>query len=130
MSWLEGYSLKKTWHTYNSNPSYIEKQIENTLKQNDIRYAREVQLCDYPFRYDFAININDYIFLLEYHGDQHYNRNPDMQTEEQFEKQQMSDKEKVRLAEEHSIELIVIDKKNYDELEHILEDLCMHYCDY
>lgn len=64
--------------------SFKEKEIENILIKNKINYKKEYSFLDlydknpsYPLRFDFAIfnNNNNLYCLIEYQGEQHYNKN-------------------------------------------------------
>jgi hypothetical protein len=57
--------------------SHGEKSIENYLLKNEIKFQSEyrIQECKNvrPLPFDFAIWINEKLYLIEFHGEQHYN---------------------------------------------------------
>lgn len=93
-----------------------EYQIEQLLKENNIKYVREYSfndlVDDLPLRFDFAIfNENKLIGLIEFQGEQHYIPSNGFYNETLIE----YDKMKREYCKIHNIPLIEIKyKKNYN----------------
>ena len=93
-----------------------EYQIEQLLKENNIKYVREYSfndlVDDLPLRFDFAIfNENKLIGLIEFQGEQHYISSNGFYNETLIE----HDKMKREYCKIHNIPLIEIKyKKNYN----------------
>lgn len=93
-----------------------EYQIEQLLKENNIKYVREYSFSDLvddlPLRFDFAIfNGNKLIGLIEFQGEQHYIPSNGFYNETLIE----HDKMKREYCKNHNIPLIEIKyKKNYN----------------
>lgn len=93
-----------------------EYQIEQLLKERNIKYIREYSFSDLvddlPLRFDFAIfNENKLIGLIEFQGEQHYIPSNGFYNETLIE----HDKMKKEYCKNHNIPLIEIKyKKNYN----------------
>lgn len=93
-----------------------EYQIEQLLKEYNIRYIREYSFSDLvddlPLRFDFAIfNENKLVGLIEFQGEQHYTPSNGFYNETLIE----HDKMKKEYCKNHNIPLIEIKyKKNYN----------------
>ena len=93
-----------------------EYQIEQLLKEYNIKYIREYSFSDLvddlPLRFDFAIfNENKLIGLIEFQGEQHYIPSNGFYNETLIE----HDKMKKEYCKNHNIPLIEIRyKKNYN----------------
>lgn len=93
-----------------------EYQIEQLLKEYNIKYIREYSFSDLaddlPLRFDFAIfNENKLAGLIEFQGEQHYIPSNGFYNETLIE----HDKMKKEYCKDHNIPLIEIKyKKNYN----------------
>ena len=93
-----------------------EYQIEQLLKEHNIKYIREYSFSDLvddlPLRFDFAIFKNNQLLcLIEFQGEQHYNPSNGFYNETIVE----HDKMKKEYCDKNNIKLIIIDyKRNYD----------------
>lgn len=96
--------------------SKCEYQIEQLLKEHNVKYIREYSFSDLvddlPLRFDFAIfNENKLIGLIEFQGEQHYIPSNGFYNEILIE----HDKMKKEYCKNHNIPLIEIKyKKNYN----------------
>lgn len=103
-----------------------ESNIENILKQNNIKYISQYTETNlHRKKYDFAIldDNNNIIRLIEFDGEQHYTyrQKSSWNTYEHYKKVCKRDEEKNQWAEEHNIPLVRIPYWRRDNL--ILEDL-------
>lgn len=96
--------------------SLAEQQITKILKNNNIRFQSEYTFQDLTgikngiLRYDFAI-LNEQkqvLYLIEYHGKQHYIQNGGWNTKQEFNNRQANDKIKEKYAKDNNIPLIII----------------------
>lgn len=93
-----------------------EYQIEQLLKEHNIKYIREYSfgdlVDDLPLRFDFAIFKNNQLLcLIEFQGEQHYNPSNGFYNETIVE----HDKMKKEYCDKNNIKLIVVNyKRNYD----------------
>ena len=93
-----------------------EYQIEQLLKEHNIKYIREYSFSDLvddlPLRFDFAIFKNKQLAgLIEFQGEQHYSPSNGYYNETIAE----HDKMKKEYCDKNNIKLIIIDyKRNYD----------------
>ena len=93
-----------------------EYQIEQLLKEHNIKYIREYSFSDLvddlPLRFDFAIFKNNQLLcLIEFQGEQHYNPSNGFYNETIVE----HDKMKREYCDKNNIKLIVVNyKRNYD----------------
>ncbi len=101
--------------------SWKEEEIQLILNKNNIKYNREFSFGDLKdknrLRFDFAIFKNDkLIALIEYHGDQHYNK------KSKFYSSTMNkhDKMKINYCQKNSIPLLILNKKNLNLEKEIL----------
>lgn len=100
-----------------------EKQIEDILKENKIRYKKEYTVPELNNkRFDFAIfdDMNRLIRLIEYDGPQHF-KPSNLFGEEEFNRLKLSDIEKNKWAKQNNIPLVRIsfkykNKINYEML--------------
>lgn len=86
-----------------------EKAIINYLELYNISYEREYrfkELAHYPF--DFKINFQNQIYLIEFQGEQHYKPKDFFGGENGFKLQQERDKIKKNFCQEHGYNLIEI----------------------
>lgn len=91
-----------------------EKRIREILTQYHVNFNTEVTFDglvsdkNAPLRYDFVIykdcNKNNIDYIIEYHGEQHYQQSNKWHTE----RQQLHDKIKINFCVEHNIPLIII----------------------
>ena len=74
---MTNFKLKRVMSCGQNSTSFGEKVIERYLQNNNIAYQKEYTYEDlksprgYKLRYDFALNINDEIILIEFDGKQH-----------------------------------------------------------
>ena len=96
--------------------SLAEQQITKLLIQNNISFKSEYTFSDLKgvnggaLRYDFAILNQEQqpIYLIEYHGKQHYQQNGGWNTPQEFLNRQANDKLKEDYALNHNLPLIII----------------------
>lgn len=96
--------------------SLAEQQITKILAENNILFKSEYTFSNLKginngiLRYDFAIldENNNPLYLIEYHGKQHYEQNGGWNTEQEFITRQANDKLKKQYAYENNIPLIII----------------------
>lgn len=111
--------------------SKAEEKIMNLLKTSHIPFKREYTFDNLKginngiVRYDFAIfNYDDQLlYLIEYHGQQHYRKTGGWNTPQEFQIRQKNDKIKQEYAKNHNIPLIIIPytiKPENIELSHLL----------
>lgn len=100
-----------------------EKGIVDVLESLSIKYVREYSFPNSRMRYDFFLPEQN--ILIEFHGKQHYKPVDYWGGEEGFIKQQQRDEEKVRIAKENNIPLIVL---NHHHLESkvLVTSLCKY----
>lgn len=93
-----------------------EYQIEQLLKEHNIKYIREYSFSDLvddlPLRFDFAVFKNNQLLcLIEFQGEQHYNPSNGFYNETIIE----HDKMKKEYCDKNNIKLIIVNyKRNYD----------------
>lgn len=93
-----------------------EYQIEQLLKEHNIKYIREYSFSDLvddlPLRFDFAIFKNNQLLcLIEFQGEQHYNPSNGFYNETIVE----HDKMKKEYCDKNNIKLIIVNyKRSYD----------------
>ena len=98
--------------------SLAEEKIIQLLNQANIPFKKEYTFTELVginkgiLRYDFAIfdkkNKQKLLYLIEYHGKQHYIQNGGWNTEQEFKNRQANDKIKEQYAKNHNIPLIII----------------------
>ena len=114
-----------------------EQKITAFLLDNRVNF--KTQYCFSNFilssgglpRFDYAIfnRHEELVFLIEYHGVQHYSyKDSFWDTEENFNKRIKRDKEKENYCEINKIPLEIISYKEYSQLEKIINDLLIKYC--
>ena len=104
--------------------SYGAIQIENILKENNIRYKKEFIFSDLlskngcPLRFDFAVfNFNDKLtYLIECQGEQHYESVDFFGGEAAFLSQKERDLKKREYCQKHNIPLVEINYFNKKEI--------------
>lgn len=109
-----------------------EKNIETILKLNNISYQKEYSFSDLlsennvPLRFDFAIfnEENQLIRLIEYDGEQHFQKKADLIFSDNLQKRKERDKLKNKYCLTHNIPLVRIsyNYKNKITLNMILND--------
>lgn len=109
------------------NYSIGERNIENILKENNIKFKKEyTEPSLKKKRFDFAIldENNNVIRLIEFDGRQHINKTGYWNSKETLESIQKRDKEKNEWAKEHNIPLVRIPYSQRDKikLEILLEN--------
>lgn len=96
--------------------SKYEKQIESILIDNKIQYKREYIFENLKgnkrnLRFDFAIFNNDkLVYLIEYHGEQHFHPVDFWGGEEKFLERKKYDKMKEEYCKNNNIPLIILSK--------------------
>lgn len=93
-----------------------EQIIENILQENNILYKKEYSFHDlvsennYPLRFDFAIfdDNNNLIRIIEYDGEQHFQKKADKIFSDTLENRQARDKQKNLYCLQHNIPLVRI----------------------
>ena len=113
----------KTGHTTScgcAKTSQYERRIDNWLKNNELKYEREVKFSELgKLRFDFKVYLKDKFILIEMQGQQHYKASSKFGGQEAFEVLQKNDKKKVEFCQKNNIQLIII---KYDEnIEEILQ---------
>lgn len=96
--------------------SLAEQKITQILTDNNISFKSEYSFDDLRgvgngiLRYDFAIfdDKQNLLYLIEYHGKQHYIQDGGWNTKEKFALRQANDSIKEKYAKEHNIPLIII----------------------
>lgn len=105
-----------------------ETEIANILTNNNINFKRQFSFDDlknpktnYKLRFDFAIIKNDKIVcLIEYQGEQHYEKNNPWYSEDLIERDNL----KKEYCDKNNIPLITLDKRNnLNELPDVLNSL-------
>lgn len=107
-----------------------EKNIETILIENNIHYVKEYRFPDLvsdnnvSLRFDFAIldDNNQVIRLIEYDGEQHFQKKADLVFSDTLEGRQAKDKLKNQYCLTHNIPLVRID---YRQKNHITLDMLM-----
>lgn len=106
------------------NESKGEQKIRKFLNDNKIKYESQYSYDDLTgikgglLSYDFFLN--DYNILIEFQG-QFHDWTDNMQTKEQFEKQQEHDRRKREYAKLHNINLLEIWYYDFNNIDQILE---------
>lgn len=106
--------------------SFGESSIKTWLEQQNITYIQQYRLRDMLqslfgrnlVRVDFYLP--NYNTIIEYNGRQHYIRQPNWHTEEQFEEQQDRDRRLREYCKQHKIRLIEIPYTEFDNIDKIL----------
>lgn len=106
--------------------SFGEKEISLILEKHNISYQKEFIFLDLysennrPLRFDFAIfnEYNKLSFLIEYQGEQHYNKNSRYYSDNLIE----HDKMKINYCKEKGIKLLILNKNSNLEKE-ILDNM-------
>lgn len=96
--------------------SLAEQKITQILQKNNINFKSEYTFPNLRgvnngiLRYDFAIfnKNNKLLYLIEYHGKQHYQQNGGWNTKEEFDIRIKNDNLKKEYAKNNSIPLIII----------------------
>ena len=89
-----------------------ENAIASLLTSFGIEYLREYVIGSNRFRYDFYLP--DQNILIEFHGIQHYKAIEYWGGERGFIKQQQRDEEKIKIAKENNVPLIVLNYQHLD----------------
>lgn len=101
--------------------SYGEVVVKKVLDDMGLKYQREYSFQDcrykYKLRFDFAVFLEDKIFLIEFDGKQHFEKNDNMFTFN-FEEIILRDKIKNNYCAENGIPLLRI---RYDEIKWVKE---------
>lgn len=128
-SQLKNGSIQSCGHIF----SRGNQKILQILQENNIKYKKEytIKYNNKIYRYDFAIlnNQNTIILLIEYDGYQHYYcDNRGWNTQENFKRQQETDKIKDEYAKINNIPLkrisyIDYDKISYEYIKNVIDNL-------
>lgn len=98
--------------------SYIEMLIASFLEQHKIAFKQEYVFSDLIniytgiyLRFDFALfdENKNLLGLIEYNGEQHYNKNSSWYSELYVER----DKQKIKYCENNNIPLLILNKDNF-----------------
>ena len=105
-------------HCYQSNP---EKEIEGLLLFRDIKFEKQyiIEDCKHVnhLRFDFALDINNTLILIEYNGRQHYEAVDIFGGEKALESTKLRDKIKKNYCQKKNIKLHYISYKQNIEKE-------------
>lgn len=114
-----------------------EQKITKYLENSKINFISQYCIPEFRFeetngipRFDYAIfsQTNELLFLLEYHGKQHYCYEDSFwDTEENYYKRIKRDKEKEKYCESNNIALEIISYKDYPILENKLKEVIRKY---
>lgn len=101
--------------------SWKEEEIQNILIENNIKFKREFTFDDLidkrNLRFDFALfNDEKLIGLIEYHGDQHYNKKLKYYSASLIKHDRM----KIKYCEKNFIPLLILNKTNTQLLQEII----------
>lgn len=111
-----------------------EKEIRLFLEENDIKYDREypVKINNCRYRFDFFLQIDNKVIIIEYDGEQHFELTDFFHSEEEFKKQQISDFIKTKWAIDNNIFILRIDYLNFDNIRDILLETLSDiiFCEY
>lgn len=103
--------------------SYGERKIENILNTLNIRYIYQYRYHDcrnkLPLPFDFALNINNSLYMIEYQGDFHY-KPKKFWNQSSFEELKKRDAIKEQYCKSKNIPLLIIPYWEYDNLENII----------
>lgn len=112
--------------------SFGEKEIENILKSQQLKYQKEFSFNDLRsendilLRFDFAVlnDNNEILYLIEYDGEQHYLNKTDVIWSDTMEKRRKRDRIKNEYALSHNIPLYRIPywEKNNLTFENIISE--------
>ena len=106
--------------------SHGEERISNFLSKNKINFTREFSFPDLfgdknLLRFDFMVEMNNEILLIEFQGRQHYKDEGGFWGGASFNKRQRYDNKKRDYCLNHGYRLIEISYKDYNNIENILE---------
>lgn len=106
--------------------------ISKILTENEIEYSKQYRFKDcknkQPLPFDFAIFKNkELIYLIEYHGKQHYEPITFFGGEKGFQYRIQNDKIKYNYCIENNINLIIIPYYKYKNIEEILLKIIKEY---
>lgn len=134
---MSNFKLKRVMSCGENSTSFGEKVIEHYLQNNKIEYRKEYTYDDlksprgYKLRYDFALNINGEIVLIEFDGTQHKEDKGHFTGSiySDFEYRKLCDELKDNYAKALNIKLFRIDYTNSEEkiireLDNIIDMLC------
>lgn len=112
---------------YNSQ-SKKEEEIARFLESLNVKFERQYKFddCRYklPLPFDFAIFDNDgkLLFLLEYHGEQHYREVDYFGGKEKLKEQKRNDEIKAKYCKNNGIKLIIIPYKSFKNFKQIINN--------
>ena len=120
---MTNFKLKRIMSCGQNSTPFGEKVIERYLQNNNIAYQKEYTYEDlkspsgYKLRYDFALNINDEIVLIEFDGKQHKEDNGHFgySIYSDFEYRKLCDELKDNYAKSLNIKLFRIDYTTSEE---------------
>jgi hypothetical protein len=102
-----------------------EAEIETVLKNLKVKFEPQYTFDDCidkkKLQFDFAVFINGKTGLIEFHGQQHYDRVYFGNTNEQHEEAKKRDNIKVQYAERKGISLLIIPYNEIDSIEGAVE---------
>lgn len=103
-----------------------EKAINKYLLDNNYSFKREYRFENTEIsllRFDFAVNLNNKLYLIEFDGKQHFNIESqfgDNNKEEKFNKIVANDKKKDKYCKDNNIPLLRIPYWEFDNIEKLL----------
>lgn len=105
-----------------------EKKIQNFLLENNIEYVTQYRIKECknirPLPFDFAIQINEKLYLIEFHGEQHYKTGKGFfACDKSFKLRKINDKIKHNYCKNNKLNLVIISYKDYTNIEQILTNL-------
>ena len=110
---IDASSLSRSYSCGCLNSSVGEEEIKDILKSNNISFIQQYKFEGSLLRYDFAIlnNSNKVIRLIEFDGEQHYQKNVKKQgwnNQEHYDYVHKNDLEKNKMAKQHNLPLVRI----------------------
>lgn len=109
--------------------SFPEKVVINILQQLNVKYKHQVNKSDFSwcktYRYDFSFTINNELYILEVHGNQHYEGGFESLGGKNLNQQLEIDRKKKELAISNGINennYIVLDCR-YSDIDYIKQSL-------
>jgi hypothetical protein len=106
------------------NESKGENKIRDFLENKKITYFREYKFDNLKrerlLKFDFMIEINNSMMLIEYHGQQHYSNHVFFGGEKAYELRKTNDSLKIDYCQKNKIPLLVLPYWEYDNIENKL----------
>lgn len=113
-----------------------EQKIQKLLKDNNILFEKEYSFDNLKgygkrkLRFDFTIfnNFHQLQYLIEYNGQQHYQKTGGWCTDEEFFIRKVNDNMKIKYCRDNKIPLIIIPYTHYNKLQ--INDLIIYTTKY